>query len=206
MDLTTCPLQSSVVCTNTHKHTAKLEKHKRDYRFRAEQNKFRGKEASWKMGQNRNVIGLSRDRSDIYTKKLDIIGKGRQIDLEAQKNYYVSDSTVRAAEGGTSTTAGRNDYLKLLAKTAQIENKIDNVLGRESATAMQGIDRKYLSAVAKNRQKLGLPGAYGPAVFERQQSPWEKIQPVLSAISFATGTFSAMNPTPAGPTTNIYNY
>ena len=183
MDLTTCPLQSSVVCTNPHKHTAKLEKHKRDYRFRAEENKFRGKEASWKMGQNRNVIGLSRDRSDIYTKKLDIIGKGRQIYLEAQKDYYVSESTVRAAEGGTSTTAGRNDYLKLLAKTRKIQDKIDNVLGPESATAMQGIDRKYQNKVAMNRQKLGLPGQYGPAVFERQQSPWERIQPVLSAVS-----------------------
>ena len=183
MDLTTCPLQSSVVCTNPHKHTAKLEKHKRDYRFRAEENKFRGKEASWKMGQNRNVIGLTRDRSDIYTKKLDIIGKGRQIDLEAQKEYYVADSTVRAAEGNVSKTAGRNDYLKLLAKTAQIENKIDNVLGRESATAMQGIDRKYLNEVAKNREKLGLPGMYGPAVFERQQSPWERIAPVVQAVS-----------------------
>ena len=102
------------------------------------------------MGQNRNVIGLSRDRSDIYTKKLNIIGKGRQIDLEAQKEYYVSDSTVRAAEGNVSTTAGRNDYLKLLAKTAQIENKIDNVLGPESATAMQGIDKKYQNKVAMN--------------------------------------------------------
>ena len=186
MDLITCPLQSSVVCTNPYKHTAKLEKHKRDYRFRAEQNKFRGKEASWKIGQNRNVIGLSRDRSDIYTKKLNIIGKGRQIDLEAQKEYYVSDSTVRAAEGNVSTTAGRNDYLKLLAKTAQIEIKIDNVLGPESATAMQGIDKKYKNKVAMNRQKLGLPGAYGPAVFERQQSMWEKLQPVVEAVSFAT--------------------
>ena len=196
MDLTTCPLQSSVVCTNPHKHTAKLEKHKRDYRFRAEENKFRGKEASWKIGQTRNVIGLTRNRSDIYTKKLDIIGKGRQIDLEAQKEYYVADSTVRAAEGNVSKTAGRNDYLKLLAKTAQIENKIDNVLGRESATAMQGIDRKYLNEVAKNREKLGLPGMYGPAVFERQQSPWERIAPVVQAVS----TVGSLGTTFGGPT------
>ena len=48
---------------------------------------------------------------------------------------------------------------------------------------MQGIDRKYLNQVAKNREKLGLPGMYGPAVFERQQSPWERIQPVVSAVS-----------------------
>ena len=187
MDLTTCPLQSSVVCTNPHKHEAKLNKHKRDYRFRAEENKFRGKEASWKMGQNRNVIGLTRDRSDIYTKKLDIIGKGRQLQQESEKKYYVSDSTVKAAEGGRSTKAGRNDYLALLNKTAQIENKIDNVLGRQSASAVHGIDRKYLNEVAKNRQKLGLPGAYGPAVFERQQSPWERIAPVVSAVSSVTG-------------------
>ena len=171
------------MCTNPYKHTAKIEKHKRDYRFRAEENKFRGKEASWKIGQNRNVIGLSRDRSDVYSKKLDIIGKGRQLQQESEKEYAVLGSTVRAAEGGTSTTAGRNDYLKLLAKTAQIENKIDNVLGRQSASAMQGIDRKYQNQVVKNRQKLGLPGQYGPAVFERQQSPWERIQPVVSAVS-----------------------
>jgi hypothetical protein len=174
------------VCTNPHKHSAKLDKHKRDYRFRAEENKFRGKEASWKMGQNRNVIGLSRDRSDIYSKKLDIIGKGRQLDLEAQKQYYVADSTVRAAEGGTSTTAGRNDYLKLLANTRRIENKIDNVLGPESASATQGINKKYQNKVAMNRQKLGLPGQYGPAVFERQQSPWERIAPVVSAVTSVT--------------------
>ena len=194
------------MCTNPYKHSAKLEKYKRDYRFRSEENKFRGKEASWKMGQNRNVIGLSRRRSDIYTKKLDIIGKGRQLSEEATKQYYISDSTVKAAEGGRSRTAGRNDYLALLAKTAQIENKIGNVLGKESALAMQGIDREYQNKVAKNREKLGLPGLYGPAVFERQQSPWERIQPVLQAVSFATGTYSAMNPTPSGPTTNNYYY
>ena len=199
MDLITCPLQSSVVCTNPHKHTAKIEKHKRDYRFRAEENKFRGKEASWKMGHNRNVIGLSRDRSDVYTKKLDIVGKGRQLQQESEKEYYVADSTVRAAEGGTSTTAGRNDYLKLLAKTAQIENKIDNVLGRQSASAMQGIDRKYQNAVVKNRQKLGLPGQYGPAVFEKQQSPWERIQPVVSAASTVVGMATGMGWKPFGP-------
>ena len=191
------------MCTNPHKHTAKIEKHKRDYRFQAEENKYRGKEASWKMGQNRNVIGLSRDRSDVYSKKLDIIGKGRQLQQESEKEYAVLGSTVRAAEGGTSTTAGRNDYLKLLAKTAQIENKIDNVLGRQSASAMQGIDRKYQNQVVKNRQKLGLPGQYGPAVFERQQSPWERIQPVVSAVSTVMGMPMGSN---AQGATNIFGW
>ena len=57
---------------------------------------------------------------------------------------------------------------------------------------MQGIDRKYQNAVAMNRQKLGLPGQYGPAVFEKQQSPWEKIAPVVSAVSSVAGFGSSV--------------
>ena len=180
MDLITCPLQSSVVCTNPHKHTAKLEKHKRDYQFASNENKFRNKEASWKMGQNRNVIGLSRGRSDVQTKALDIVGKGRKI-LETDTKEYAMKGGSLAAQGGRSATAGRNSYLALLSKTAEIESKIGNTLGREYASANQGLDRQYMNKVAMNRQKLGLPSEYGPAVFEQQQSPWERIQPVVQA-------------------------
>ena len=191
------------MCTNPHKHTAKLEKHKRDYAHRSEENKYRNKEASWKMGQNRNVIGLSRNRSDIYTKKLDIIGKGRQLTEEATRNYYVSDSSVKAAEGGASRTAGRNDYLALLYKTKQIEYKIGNVLGKEGDAALQGIDRVYQNKVAMNRNKLGLPKEYGPAVFERQQSMWEKIQPVVQFASTVMGMPTGSNTQGA---TNIFGW
>tara|TARA_R100000152_G_C6706509_1_gene134985 strand:+ start:37 stop:594 length:558 start_codon:yes stop_codon:yes gene_type:complete len=170
------------VCTNPHKHTAKLEKHKRDYQFASNENKFRNKEASWKMGQNRNVIGLSRGRSDVQTKALDIVGKGRKILETATKEYAMKGGSL-AGQGGRSATAGRNSYLALLSKTAEIESKIGNTLGRDYASANQGLDRQYMNKVALNRQKLGLPSEYGPAVFEQQQSPWEKIQPVIGAVS-----------------------
>lgn len=185
MDLITCPLQSFAVCSNPYAAQAKIEKDKKDYAFRSNTLKYRGKEASWKITDNRNTIGLSRGKSDIYSKKLDIIGKGRQLTRDAVKEYTVSDSAVIAAQDGRSRKAGRNDYLALLRKTADIEHKIGNTLGRESAFAIQGINRKYMNKAAMNRQKLGLPPEYGAPVFERQASLWERTAPIREAVSFA---------------------
>ena len=64
---------------------------------------------------------------------------------------------------------------------------------------MQGIDREYQNKVAMNRQKLGLPGQYGPAVFERQQSPWERIKPVFEFASAVTGNYSSATGQPMFP-------
>jgi len=172
------------VCTNPHKHTAKLEKHKKDYKHTSDENKFRNKESSWKIGHNRNVIGLSRGRSDVQIKALDIVGKGRKVLETATKEYAMKGGSL-AAQVGRSATAGRNSYLALLSKTAEIESKIGNTLGREYASANQGLDRQYMNKVALNRQKLGLPSEYGPAVFEQQQSLWQKTAPVREAASFA---------------------
>jgi len=171
------------VCSNPHAGAAKIEKQKKDYAFRSNTLKYRNKEASWKMTDNRNTIGLSRGRSDIYSKKLDIIGKSRQLTKNAVTDYAVKGSV--ASQGGRSRKAGRNDYLALLRKTSEIENKIGHTLGRESASAIKGINRKYLNKVSANRQKLGLPPEYGAPVFEQQASLWERTAPIREAVSFA---------------------
>ena len=196
MDLINCPLQSFAVCSNPHAQDAEIEKAKKDQIHQSRGNKFHNKEAGWKRNQNRNVIGLSRAKSDIHKRKLDIVGKGRQIQLASSKQYYVADSTVKSAEGGRSRTAGRNDYLKLLHKTAQIENKIGNTLGRDSASAIQGVNRTYNNKVASNREALGLPPQYGPPVMKRGASTWEKIQPAIQIASLAMGVAS-FNPSTA---------
>ena len=180
------------MCSNPHAADAEIEKAKKDQIFQSKGNKYHNKEAGWKRNQNRNVIGLSRAKSDIHKRKLDIVGKGRQIQLAASKQYYVADSTVKSAEGGRSRTAGRNDYLKLLNKTAQIENKIGNTLGRDSSSAIQGVNRTYMNKVASNREALGLPPQYGPPVMKRGASTWEKIQPAvqLASLAFGVATFN----------------
>ena len=185
------------MCSNPHAQDAEIEKAKKDQLHQSRGNKFHNKEASWKRNQNRNVIGLSRAKSDIHKRKLDIIGKGRQLQLEARKQYFIADSTVKVAEGGRSRTAGRNDYLKLLDKTAQIENKIGNTLGRDSASAIQGVNRTYMNKVASNREALGLPPQYGPPVMMRGQSTWEKIQPAVQLATLAMGV-ATFDPTSIG--------
>ena len=185
------------MCSNPHAQDAEIENAKKDQIHQSCGNKFHNKEAGWKRNQNRNVIGLSRAKSDIHKRKLDIVGKGRQIQLAATKQYHVADSTVKAAEGGRSRTAGRNDYLKLLDKTAQIENKIGNTLGRDSASAIQGVNRTYNNKVAANREALGLPPQYGPPVMMRGASTWEKIQPAVQLATLAMGV-ATFDPTSIG--------
>ena len=177
------------MCTNPHAAAAKIEKEKRDYIYRSNALKFHNKEASWQMAHDRNVIGFSRAKSDIYSRSLDIIGQGRKLGQEAEREYYVQGSVAKSAEGGRSRTAGRNDYLALLAKQSQIESKIGRTLGRGAASASQGILRQYQNKVASNRQKLGLPPEYGPTVFEQQQSPWQRIQPVVQFAQTAMSFF-----------------
>ncbi len=178
------------MCTNPHKHTAKLEKQKKDFAFGSNVLKYRNSESSFKQSNNRNVIGLSRGKSDVYTRALDIVGKGRKV-LETATREYAIKGGALAAQGGRSKTAGRNDYLALLYKTQEIESKIGSTLGKEYASATQGLNRKFQNQVALNREKLGLPPEYGAPVMVQQQSLWQKTAPIRDAIAFATGTYTS---------------
>lgn len=171
---------------NPDKDRAKIEKANKDYAFRSKGNQFHNKETSYVRGKRRNVIGFSRGRSDIQTKALSIIGKGRQLKEDAVRSYTKDASLAKAAEGGRSTRAGKNKYLELLAKQSRIESKISNTLGRDQSSAIQGITRQYQNKEATNRSKLGLPPEYGPRVMYRKQSLWEKLQPVRDIVGLAT--------------------
>ena len=170
---------------NPDKDRAKIEKANKDYAFRSKGNQFHNKETSYVRGKRRNVIGFSRGRSDIQSKALSIIGKGRQLKEDAARSYAIK-SSAKSAEGGRSTRAGRNEYLALLTKQARIESKISNTLGRDQSSAIQGITRQYQNKEATNRSKLGLPPEYGPRVMYRKQSLWEKLQPVRDIVGLAT--------------------
>ena len=114
------------MCTNPHAAAAKIEKEKRDYTYRSNALKFHNREASWQMANNRNVIGFSRAKSDIYSRSLDIIGQGRKLGQEAEREYYVQESVAKAAEGGRSRTAGRASMLGLLRSQGTLENSVRN--------------------------------------------------------------------------------
>lgn len=137
---------------------AKMRHETRLYEYKGNQLKFWNKETSFQTQEDKNVIGYSRDLSDI------------QVALETQqgKTFLASQNLARkfakeqfVDEGGRSRTAGRNKYLALLNEQGKVDSQLSKMVGRGQAIAEIGAQRKYDAAVAKNRQSLGPPPAFG---------------------------------------------
>ena len=133
----------------------------KDARYASESLKFWNRETTLERTQNRNVIGLSRDQSDAYAQAISTIGKGRKRIEDATRAYF---ATMPVNEGGRSRTFGRQKYLNLLAKNAEVEGVIQNVLGRNAAYAREGMLRKFQVAQAQGREALGIRPEYGAPV------------------------------------------
>ena len=123
---------------------------------------FFNKETQLERTQNRNVIGLSRDQSDAYAGALAQQGKGRKQLENAARKYFRSKGTVN--EGRRSRRFGVANYQGLLAAQSEVESVIDNVLRRNLAYSEQGAIRKFQAALARGREALGIPAAYGAPV------------------------------------------
>ena len=140
---------------------ARAEAATKDARFASEGLKFFNKEVTLERTQQQNVVGLSRDQSDAYAQALATLGKGRLRVQDATRAYF---ATMSVDEGGRSRTFGKNKYLNLLAKNAEVEGVIQNVLGRNQAYTQQGIQRVYQLKQAQAREALGIRPEYGAPV------------------------------------------
>ena len=133
----------------------------KDARYKSEALKFFNRETTLERTQQQNVIGLSRDQSDAYAQAIATIGKGRKRVEDATRAYF---ATMPVDEGGRSRSFGRNKYLTLLAKNAEVESTIQNVLGRNMAYSQEGAKRKFQVAQAQAREALGIRPEYGAPV------------------------------------------
>jgi len=133
----------------------------KDARYYSEGLKFFNREVTLERTQQQNVIGLSRDQSDAYAQAISTIGKGRKRVEDAARAYF---ATMPVNEGGRSRTFGKQKYLALLSKNAEVEGVIQNVLGRNQAYAQQGIKRVFQSKQAAAREALGIRPEYGAPV------------------------------------------
>ena len=140
---------------------ARAEARAKDARFASEGLKFFNRESTLERTQQQNVIGLSRDQSDAYAQAISTIGKGRKRVEDAARAYF---ATMPVNEGGRSRTFGKQKYLTLLSKNAEVEGVIQNVLGRNQAYAQQGIQRVFQSKQATAREALGIRPEYGAPV------------------------------------------
>ena len=146
------------------RYQAKLEKQKKDARYHSDSLKYWNREASAKSRQGALTTGLSRARSDAYSKALWTLGKGRQ----ATENVYKAAAKLSTVSGKTGVSRSRNymmgKYKDILNKQRQIESTLNATFGRNMDTVYQGIQRKHQNLVAKNRQRIGIKPEYGAPV------------------------------------------
>ena len=157
----------------------------KDARYKSEALKFFNRETTLERTQQQNVIGLSRDQSDAYAQAIATIGKGRKRVEDATRAYF---ATMPVDEGGRSRSFGRNKYLTLLAKNAEVESTIQNVLGRNMAYSQEGAKRKFQVAQAQAREALGIRPEYGAPVM---MPPSNRLGGALQIASQIAGIVSA---------------
>ena len=146
---------------------------------------FFNKETQLARTQNRNVIGLSRDQSDAYAQAVATIGKGRKRVEDATRAYF---ATMSVDEGGRSRRFGKLKYQGLLAKNAEVESTIQNVLGRNMAYSQEGARRVFQVKQAQAREALGIRPEYGAPVL---MPPTNRLGGALQIASQVAGIYSA---------------
>ena len=164
---------------------AKIRQKERLHNYKSEQLKFWNKETSFKTQEDKNVIGYSRDLSDIQV----------AFEMQRGKNYAGSEALAKkyaaerfVDEGGRSRTAGKNKYLQLLSNQNKLDTQLQNLAGRGEITANKMAMRKFDTANAKNRQALGAPPEFGAPTFMPQKDTGGMI---MNAAKFAVSAVSA---------------
>ena len=169
------------------RYQAKLEKQKKDQKFHSDSLKYWNREVSAKQRSGALTTGLSRARSDAYSKAVWTLGQGRQATQEIYKEG--ARLSRRADKTGVSRAsrymAGK--YREILDKQSNVERMLNATFGRNMDTVQQGIYRRHQNLVAKNRQKLGVRPEYGSPVMmppkDRQGQMFNSISMGLSIAS-----------------------
>ena len=144
---------------------AKIEKQKKDAAYHSASLKFWNREAAAKQRIGGLTKGLSRTKSDAYSRAIWALGKGR---LQQQKIYRSGFAKLSRVSDKTGESRARRymsgKYRDLLDKQRQIESSLDATFGRNMDTLWQGMKRNHMNKVVKNREKIGIRPEYGAPV------------------------------------------
>ena len=137
---------------------------KKDSAYHSASLKYWNREAGVKRRIGGLTRGLSRSKSDAYSKALWVLGKGRL----AQENIYKQKAKISRYADRTGVSRSNrfmaSKYKELLNKQRQIESTIDNTFGRNMDIKHQAIHRNHMYHVAKNREELGARPEYGAPI------------------------------------------
>ena len=173
------------------RYQAKQEKKKKDQQYRSASLKYWNREVSAKQRSNTLTRGLTRARSDAYTRALWALGKGRQ----ANEKLYRTRAKLSKYDQKTGTSRSSkymtSKYQEILNQQSRIESTINNTFGRNMDIQQQGIIRQHQSYVAKNRQKLGVRPEYGaPVMMPPRDTQGQFFNSVSMGLQFASLAFA----------------
>ena len=177
---------------------AKVEHRKKFTQWHSETLKYKNRATSYHRGIDRIAMGHSRAKSDLAQKTRWTIGKLRE---KQQENYIAYAQKQSVDEGGRSWRARNLDqnYKKLLSNQAQIEQTVNQVVGRNQDIINAGIDRQMQNKWAANREKLGVRPEYGAPIYmppkDKAGQMWQNIQLGLQVASMFMPTGGAPKPT-----------
>ena len=168
---------------------ARIEKLKKDTAYHSASLKFWNREMGAKRRVGGLTRGLSRTKSNAYSKALWALGKGRLAQegitrAKAKISRYSDRSGV-----AVSNRYNVAKYKALLDKQKQIESTINNTFGRNMDIANQMIMRNHMTQVAKNRASIGTKPEYGAPVMmppkDRQGQFFANLQLAMGVASTA---------------------
>jgi len=140
---------------------ARARQKQKIYEYKSNSIKYWNKETDFVRGQEQIATGYSRDISDIQQ----ALSKSRGAALSQYEDIARKQAIEGFVdEGGSSRTAGRNAAIGLLAKRAEIENKLYNFETQGIAQAQRGAFLRREDRIGKNRAKLGLVPQFGDPV------------------------------------------
>jgi len=172
---------------------ARIEKMKKDTQYFSASLKYWNREAGVKRRIGGLTRGLSRTKSDAYSKALWVLGKGRL----AQEGIYRQKAKLSRYDQKTGVSRSNRyqmaKYKAILDKQRQIESTLNNTFGRNMDIAHQMIMRNHNTQVAKNRASLGARPEYGMPVM---MPPQDKAGQMFANLQLGMSVASLFMPTP----------
>tara|TARA_B100000131_G_C18014655_1_gene571950 strand:+ start:229 stop:1020 length:792 start_codon:yes stop_codon:yes gene_type:complete len=173
------------------RYQAKQEWRKKNQQYQSESLKYWNREAAAKQRSQGLAKGFSRAKSDIYSKALYVLGKGRKNTENLMRKRAAISRYDQKRGVSRASRYMSNKYKEILAAQSQIESTLNTTFGRNMDIQYQGIERQYMNLKAKNREKLGVRPEYGAPVMmppkDTQGQMFNTLSMGISAVGAVAG-------------------
>tara|TARA_B100001250_G_scaffold70617_1_gene56942 strand:+ start:224 stop:1000 length:777 start_codon:yes stop_codon:yes gene_type:complete len=170
---------------------ARQEHKKKLQQYHSASLKYWNREAAAKQRSGALTTGLSRARSDAYSKALWALGKGRKANeqLHKKRAALTKYDLKRGVSRASRYMSGK--YRDILNKQGQIESSINTTFGRNMDIMNQGITRRHQNYVAKNRERLGVRPEFGaPVMMPPKDGFGQMMNSIALGMQFASMAFA----------------